>query len=125
MVGGIAVLVGATTLLPAQVRELRDLRAEAAVQREHQEAMRALAAHLRGTRARCLIEVPGFQDAAAIAVFADLRPQQIVAADRGGDPHSPADLRVLERAAPGPISRWPRASAAGLVLVADPARAGC
>lgn len=115
--GGIAMLVAGTMLLPAQVRQLRNLRELAADQRGRQLALRSIAAYLRDTPARCVVQVPSFQDVQAMVLFGDLEPRQIRAADRPADRQRPADLRVLELSTRRGKQPLIRARAAGLVLV--------
>jgi len=126
MVGAIAVLGLGAALLPAQVRELRDVREQAAERRDHQLALRSIASQLHDVPARCVIEVPSFQDVQAMVLFADLPSRQFLAADRPLDGRAPAaDLRVLERSSTRLSAAVPRAQARGLVLIADAGGAGC
>jgi hypothetical protein len=122
MGGGVAALVLGALLLPAQVRQLGDLRELAAAQRERQLALRTIAPQLRETSARCLVEVPSFQDVPAIALFGDLRPGQVVSVNRLARRPS---LRVIERSDPSAAEAVARAEANGLILVADQRRSDC
>ena len=122
MGGGVAALVLGVFLLPGQVRELGDLRALAAEQRDRQLALRTIASHLRATPARCLVEVPTFQDGQVLVLFGRLEPGQIVPADRTA--REPG-LRVLERSARPLAAGKPRVEAGELTLVTGTRSLGC
>ena len=122
MGGGVAALVLGAFLLPGQVRELGDLRALAAEQRDRQLALRTIASHLRAAPARCLVEVPSFQDGQVLVLFGRLEPGQIVPADRTA--REPG-LRVLERSARPLAAGKPRVDAGELTLVTGTRSPGC
>jgi hypothetical protein len=122
--GGTTMLALGALLLPAQVRQLRNLREQAAVQRHSQRTLRAIASQLRGTPAHCVVQVPSFQEAQTLAFFSDIELRRIGTADQLADRPPTANLRMIvspSRAAPS--QTLPQRGS--LILAPDTRSTGC
>ena len=119
---GVVLLAATASLVPAQVRELRDLRGAAGEQRTRQLELRSIANRLRGASPRCVVELPSPLDVPVIVLFAEIDPTRLATAGR----LAPApDLRVLESAPTNSSGQAESAKAGRLVLVASPRERGC
>lgn len=119
-IGGTTLLAIGTIGLPAQVRQLSELRAQATGLRHHQLGLQAIAARLRATPHGCIVEVSSSLDVPAIELFADIPPRRIHPFSGAADRAPPrGSARVLDPSASRDPGLPALARSRDMILVGD------